>query len=171
MAWTVEWKIPPASAFKSDRELLEDDLRECPGRWARVQRDMKSKTAYSSWRKAGFEAVTAPAESAPDRWDVYARAPGIWPPGDPEPEKAPTPAKAKGRAPRKTANTSARAKSPTTAPEPVDAAAEDEESADLAPLGEERSGQCRRCGRRNVLVRDDMCRLCRLNPVKGASRG
>lgn len=93
MAWIAEWKNPPASAFKSERELLEDDLRACPGRWARVQRAMKSKTAYSSWRKQGFEAVTAPAETNPELWDVYARAPGEWKDADATASPSAAPAK------------------------------------------------------------------------------
>ncbi len=93
MAWTVEWKQPPASAFLSERDQMVEDLKAQPGRWARVKKDMKSKTGIGVWKKAGLEAVTAPAESDPALFDYYARAPET--PAAAVTAAPPAPAKAK----------------------------------------------------------------------------
>lgn len=71
----VEWKEPPAHAVMTGRDQLVALLKRNPGRWARVKRDLKSKTGTATWKKLGLDAVAAPAESDATKWDIYARAP------------------------------------------------------------------------------------------------
>ena len=73
----VEWKEPPAEVVLSARDRLVALLERNPGRWARVKRDLKSKTGTATWKKLGLDAVAAPAESDSSLWDIYARAPEV----------------------------------------------------------------------------------------------
>lgn len=72
----VEWMEPPAEAFMSTRELVVKELKKNPGRWARVLKDRKSRAGTTWWRDQRLEVVVAPAASAPELFDVFARAPG-----------------------------------------------------------------------------------------------
>lgn len=79
---SVEWKdIPVRPARQKSRvRLVVEQLKQYPGRSARVARNVKSSSATATWRSHGCVAQVRQAEDDPKLHDVYA----WWP----EPDEA-----------------------------------------------------------------------------------
>lgn len=78
----IEWAEPPPSkhGFGRAAEItaIVEGLKEHPGRWAAVQRAIRSSSGATTWIKRGCEAVSRRDETAVGEkptWTVYARWP------------------------------------------------------------------------------------------------
>lgn len=72
----LEWKEPPPKG-NGDVDRVVQLLKQNPGKWARVSKDMASSGAGAKWRKAGCDIAVRPAEKpradGKSSYDVYAR--------------------------------------------------------------------------------------------------
>lgn len=78
----IEWADPPRSKHGVGQAAhitaIVNGLKENPGRWAAVQRGMRTSSGARTWIKRGCEAVCRREEAepgAPVTWTVYARWP------------------------------------------------------------------------------------------------
>jgi hypothetical protein len=74
----IDWKEPPEQKRRrrpTNYQQLRLTLKENHGRWARVSKALNDPSTTSRWRRYGFEAEWAEAQSDSTKYDIYARWP------------------------------------------------------------------------------------------------